>query len=160
MTAVGSGPVRVHPRKRAAATVLFTDGRDQVLVVKPTYKQGWELPGGAVEDNESPRQAAVREVLEELHLDCVPGRVLALDYVSAAASSAGTEGLVVVFDGGTLAGDAAALQLAPDELSAAMFADAVALEQHLPALQARRAAAGLAARATGGTVYLEDGHPR
>ena len=99
-------------------------------------------------------------MLEELHLDCVPGRVLALDYVSAAASSAGTEGLVVVFDGGTLAGDAAALQLAPDELSAAMFADAVALEQHLPALQARRAAAGLAARATGGTVYLEDGHPR
>ncbi|HEY0813309.1 MAG TPA: NUDIX hydrolase [Pseudonocardia sp.] len=141
-------------------TVLFTDAHGQVLVVKPTYKQGWELPGGAVEDDESPRRAAAREVFEELHLHCVPGPVLALDYVSAAASSAGTEGLVVVFDGGTLTQDPAALQLASDELAAAMFADAVAREQRLPALQARRAAAALAARATGRTVYLEDGHPR
>ena len=160
MAAPGSSPVRVFPRKRAAATVLFTDAHDQVLVVKPTYKEAWELPGGAVEEDESPREAAAREVREELHLDCVPGQVLALDYVSAAASSVGTEGLVVVFDGGTLSEDPAGLQLAADELSEAMFADAVARQQHLPALQARRAAAALAARASRRTVYLEDGHPR
>jgi hypothetical protein len=47
-----------------------------------------------------------------------------------------------------------------DELSAAMFVDAVELEQYLPGLQARRVVAALAARAAGRTVYLEDGHDR
>jgi hypothetical protein len=49
--------------------------------------------------------------------------------------------------------DPVALQLGVDELSAAMFVDAVELEQHLPALQARRMIAALAARAAGRTVY-------
>jgi 8-oxo-dGTP pyrophosphatase MutT (NUDIX family) len=29
------------------------------------YRQSWELPGGLIEEGESPRQAAVRELLEE-----------------------------------------------------------------------------------------------
>jgi 8-oxo-dGTP pyrophosphatase MutT (NUDIX family) len=56
------------PRKRAVATMLLTDLADRVLVVKPTYKPDWELPGGAVEDGESPEVAAAREVVEELGL--------------------------------------------------------------------------------------------
>jgi 8-oxo-dGTP diphosphatase len=150
----------VLPRKRAAATVLFTDADGRVLVLKPTYKPGWELPGGAVEDDESPRQAAIREVLEELNLDRVPGQLLALDHVSAAVSSAGTEGLVVVFDGGILTEPVAAQQLATNELSKATFVDIHVLDDYLPALQARRARAALSARATQRTVYLEDGHLR
>lgn len=68
--------------------------------------------------------------------------------------------VVVVFDGGVFAEDPATLQLCADELSVAMFVDAVQLEQHLPALQARRVIAALAARAAGRAVYLEDGHDR
>ena len=49
-------------RKRMAATVLFTDAQGRVLVVEPTYKPRWELPGGAVERDESPWRAAGREV--------------------------------------------------------------------------------------------------
>jgi 8-oxo-dGTP pyrophosphatase MutT (NUDIX family) len=160
VTATASGSLRVLPRKRAAATVLFTDPGGRVLIVKPTYKPRWEMPDGAVEDEESPRQAAVREVLEELRLACLPGPLLALDYVSAAASSTGVEGLVVVFDGSVLTEDPATLQLAADELSAAMFVDAVELEQHLLSLQARRVIAALAARAAERTVYLEDDDDR
>jgi 8-oxo-dGTP diphosphatase len=113
-----------------------------------------------VEDDESPRQAAIREVLEELNLDRVPGQLLALDHVSAAVSSAGTEGLVVVFDGGILTEPVAAQQLATNELSKATFVDIHVLDDYLPALQARRARAALSARATQRTVYLEDGHLR
>jgi 8-oxo-dGTP pyrophosphatase MutT (NUDIX family) len=60
------------PLKRAVATMLFIDRSGRVLVVKPTYKPGWELPGGSVEDGESPATAATREVDEELGLRYLP----------------------------------------------------------------------------------------
>jgi 8-oxo-dGTP pyrophosphatase MutT (NUDIX family) len=46
--------------------MLFTDRQGRVLVVNPTYKPRWELPGGAGEEDESPGTAAVREIAEEL----------------------------------------------------------------------------------------------
>ena len=52
-------------RVRAAAGVLFRDEAGRVLLVRPTYKGGWEVPGGAVEADESPLAAARREVREE-----------------------------------------------------------------------------------------------
>jgi hypothetical protein len=40
------------PRKRAAVTVVFTDGRGRVLLCEPTYKRVWEAPGGTSEAEE------------------------------------------------------------------------------------------------------------
>ncbi|MGW2080623.1 NUDIX domain-containing protein [Streptomyces sp. NPDC001939] len=53
-----------HPRMAAGA--LFFDAEGRVLMVEPTYKDYWEIPGGYVETGESPLQAAVREVEEGL----------------------------------------------------------------------------------------------
>ncbi|RDB37235.1 NUDIX domain-containing protein [Spirobacillus cienkowskii] len=39
---------------------------DQVLLIKHTYYPGWHFPGGAVDKGESPRQAIIREVFEEV----------------------------------------------------------------------------------------------
>ncbi|MEU9924036.1 NUDIX hydrolase [Streptomyces griseoluteus] len=47
----------------AAVVALWRDGR--VLMVFDRYRQTWELPGGRIEQGESPRQAAGRELLEE-----------------------------------------------------------------------------------------------
>ncbi|MEU8419549.1 NUDIX hydrolase [Micromonospora sp. NPDC048835] len=44
------------PRKRRAAGLLITDPQDRVLLVEPAYKTDWEIPGGRVEADESPRQ--------------------------------------------------------------------------------------------------------
>lgn len=38
---------------------------DRVLMVFDRYRQSWELPGGGIEEGESPRQAATRELMEE-----------------------------------------------------------------------------------------------
>ncbi|MFV0138002.1 NUDIX hydrolase [Streptomyces sp. HMX87] len=38
---------------------------DRVLMVFDRFRQVWELPGGRIEEDESPRQAAARELLEE-----------------------------------------------------------------------------------------------
>jgi 8-oxo-dGTP pyrophosphatase MutT (NUDIX family) len=86
-----------------------------VLIVQPTYKPYWELPGGAVDADELPYAAACREVKEELGLPRPVGRLLAVDWVPGRPDR--TEGLVLVFDGGRLsAREIAALAVPPDEL--------------------------------------------
>lgn len=152
-----SEPVGGVTRKRSASAMLITDPGDRVLVVNPTYKPGWELPGGVAEAGESPAAAAGREIHEELGLVRRPGRLLALDHVPATETR--TEGLITVFDGGVLA-DLGAVVLPADELSAAEFVAAGDLEHYLPALQTRRARAALDARRRSAVAELEDGYPR
>ena len=36
------------------------------------YKGGWEFPGGKIEQNESPEDAIVREIKEELDTEIIP----------------------------------------------------------------------------------------
>jgi 8-oxo-dGTP diphosphatase len=144
------------PRKRMGAAVLFSDGAGRVLLVEPTYKPYWEIPGGAVEADESPRDAAVRELKEELGLACSPGRLLAVDWVPPRQGR--TEGLMLVFDGGVLpAADAAAISVPPDELRGWAWCTPDQAGERLSPLLARRVAACAAARSAGQTVYLENG---
>lgn len=68
------------PMKRMGSGALFSDGQDRILIVKPTYKEVWEIPGGVVELNESPRKAAEREVKEELRITKHLSKLLCVDY--------------------------------------------------------------------------------
>ncbi len=104
------------PKKRMSAGCLFFDEDGNLLVVNPTYKKPWEIPGGCVEANESPRTAVIREVAEELGLACQPGRLICVDYAGETESK--TERVQFIFAGGTLSNaDIATIQLPPDELS-------------------------------------------
>jgi hypothetical protein len=49
------------PAKRMAVGALFRDAREQVLIVQPTYRPEWLIPGGAFERSASPRAACIRE---------------------------------------------------------------------------------------------------
>jgi ADP-ribose pyrophosphatase YjhB (NUDIX family) len=42
---------------------------DRLLLVRPSYRGSWSLPGGGVRDGETPEAAARREVAEELGLE-------------------------------------------------------------------------------------------
>ena len=61
--------VQSLPRKRMVARALFVDSASRILLVDPVYRDTWDLPGGAVEAEESPYAACRREVAEELGLD-------------------------------------------------------------------------------------------
>jgi 8-oxo-dGTP pyrophosphatase MutT (NUDIX family) len=87
-------------RKRVAADVLICDESGRVLLVNPTYKEHWDLPGGMAEPNEPPRKAAERELVEELGLTITAGRILVLDWIGP--HGPWDDQLVFVFDGGTL----------------------------------------------------------
>ncbi|MEL6525809.1 MAG: NUDIX hydrolase [Chloroflexota bacterium] len=93
------------PRKRMATGCIFFNAENMVLLVKPTYKDGWEIPGGVVENNESPKTACEREVLEEIGLNVSVKGLLIVDYNSYPRESQKTESLMFIFDGGILSDD-------------------------------------------------------
>ncbi len=105
------------PGKRIGAGLLCRDADDRVLLVQPTYKPTWELPGGVVEAGESPAACAAREVREELGLDLPIGRLLVVDWLPVRPPK--TEGLMMQFDGGVLDdGVTRRFRLPPHELAA------------------------------------------
>ncbi|MFC9331684.1 NUDIX domain-containing protein [Kitasatospora sp. NPDC057015] len=59
-----SAALQAVARPRTAAGVLFFDEADRVLLVRPTYKLGWEIPGGQLHPGETPSETAAREVQE------------------------------------------------------------------------------------------------
>lgn len=137
--------------------MLFSNIVGEVLLVEPTYKQHWELPGGVVEADESPRIAAQREIAEELGFDYPAGRLLVLDWVPPVANR--PEGLIAIFDGGVLSSmDVKRIVVPPKELRGFGFFDLAELGSVLPPLLARRMVAAVQARRIGTTAYLEDGH--
>ncbi|GAB7044181.1 MULTISPECIES: NUDIX hydrolase [Catenuloplanes] len=146
------------PRKRMSAGLLFQDESGRVLLVEPTYKPYWEVPGGTVEAGESPHAAAAREIREELGLTITPGRLLVIDWTPPRPGR--TEGLHLVFDGGPLtAAQVAAIRVPADELRSWAWCTAAEATTRLPALLARRIAAACRAHADGTSAYLENGFP-
>jgi 8-oxo-dGTP diphosphatase len=144
-------------RPRVAAGALFFDAQGRVLLVKPTYKDGWEVPGGYVEPGETPRQACQREVAEELGIRPGIGRLLIADW---APSEAEGDKILFVFDGGELGTDQVDQIILPTkELSDWSFHDEDRLTTVLIPRLARRVAEAVDAKRSKGTKYLEHGKP-
>jgi 8-oxo-dGTP pyrophosphatase MutT (NUDIX family) len=165
--AVGGGEVPVcdivqTPEPTAetlAAGVLLFDEQDRVLLVDPTYKPGWEFPGGVVEPGEAPARAGMREVAEEtgVHLVDVP-RLLLVDWEAPAPPGFG--GLRLLFDGGRLdSAEAARLLLPGPELRDWRFASEEEAADLLPPVRYERLRWALRARERGAALYLEAGVP-
>jgi 8-oxo-dGTP diphosphatase len=143
-------------RPRVAAGALFFDDQGRVLLVKPTYKDGWDIPGGYVEPGETPIEACQREVQEELGVECQVERLLVVDW---APSQNEGDKILFVFDGGGIGVDPTRLQLQRDELSEVAFHAPEALTGLMPERLSRRLLAAIDSRATTSPKYLEHGGP-
>ncbi|MBC6447145.1 NUDIX hydrolase [Actinokineospora sp. HBU206404] len=139
-----------------AAGVLFRDHEDRVLLVEPSYKPTWEIPGGAVDADESPWVAASRELAEELGLDRPAGRLLVVDYVRP--QDGRPEGVVFIFDGGHLEeADLPNLVFADGEILSAGFHTIGQARAKVKPLLANRLAAAVEAAHQDVTALCEDG---
>ncbi len=91
---------RSLPKKRMASGAILFNANDEILIVKPSYKEEWLLPGGIIELNESPRAACIREVKEEIDLDVVDLKLACIDYTFPEHRP--DDSLQFVFNGGIL----------------------------------------------------------
>jgi 8-oxo-dGTP pyrophosphatase MutT (NUDIX family) len=150
------GAQAAPPRVPASAGALVFDGAGRLLVLKPTYKRGWTVPGGQMEDDgETPWEACRREVHEECGLDVAHGHLVCVDFLRPRPDHPG--GLRFLFDCGTVDDtQLAAVVLQPEEIAEHRL---VPVEEALTMLSGplrRRVGAAVGASTC---VYLEDGRP-
>lgn len=147
------------PRKRAIAQLLVRDPDGRVMLCGLTYKRDWDLPGGVVEVNESPRVAVSREVSEELALDLPAGPLLLTDWLPP--WSGWDDAVTLVFDGGVV--DPRVLHdvvREEREISDVGFCTRDEVWEWCAEFTARRVEAALARLAdpAGAPFYTESGH--
>jgi 8-oxo-dGTP diphosphatase len=105
------------PRIPASASALIWSRPGRLLILKPTYKGGWTLPGGVVEaDGESPWEACRRETREECGLEVGRGALVCVDFLRPRPGRPG--GMRFLFDCGTFGkATLAGIVLQPEEIS-------------------------------------------
>jgi 8-oxo-dGTP pyrophosphatase MutT (NUDIX family) len=151
-------PGETFATPRAAAGVLYFDGRDRVLLVHPTYKDGWDLPGGYLVPGETPTSALYREILEELGTALPVGELLVVDWAPTEREG---DKILFVFDGGELTEDQLGeIRVDGVEIDRYAYHHRSELDDLLIPRLARRVHAAIEAKAKGGTSYLEQGHVR
>jgi len=155
-TAGPAGQAEPLPAIPVSAGALIFDGAGRLLILKPTYKTGWTIPGGVMEaDGETPWEACRREVREECGIDLTRGRLAAMDFRRPRPGRPG--GIRFLFDCGRVSdGALAGIVVQPEEISEyrlAALPDALGLLRGPIRRRVRAAARGRR------PVYLEDGRP-
>lgn len=148
------------PLKRMSAGVLLHDDADRVVLVEPSYKPTWDIPGGVVDAGESPWHAAARELSEELGIARRNMRLLVVDHVPA-RSDGMPEGIAWVFDGGPVSErDLADLTLEdPEIVSVGLYRPDEISERTSDRLARRLAVALTAVRDGTGPALCDNGVP-
>lgn len=155
MTAVDA-PTHNPTRAAIASGALFVDDQQRIMLVKPTYKSFWDIPGGYVEPGESPAEGCAREVREELGIEPRIGKLLVTDWAPTAKDG---DKVLFVFDGGQLTSEQhAAIQVQASELVRYGYVAAEDLPRFTIDRLVLRLTAALGAHRTGQPVYLEQGH--
>lgn len=144
------------PKLALSANALLRDPRGRVALVRNTYRTGWSLPGGVVDDNEPPTEACVREVAEELGFTVRRlGPLLAIQWAQRMDGNP-LQFLSLTFDAGVCP-DPAALRAQPEEIAEIGFFHFDELPPDTRPFITRRLAA---IRESPGTVaYLEETVP-
>ena len=144
------------PKIPASAGALIFDVAGRLLILKPTYKAGWTIPGGQVEaGGETPWEACRREAREECGIEIDTGRLACVDFLRPRQGRPG--GMRFLFDCGVP--DAAGLsrvEVQPEEISEFRFvpvAEALGLLSGPIRRRVRSAVGGRTCQ------YLEDGRP-
>jgi len=152
---LAGGDPRQIPRIPASAGALIHDPAGLLLILKPSYKKRWTIPGGQIEPGESPWEGCRRETQEERGLTLESGRLVCVDFRPATANRPG--GVRFLFDCGRFTeANLALIRLQEVEIEEFRFEPLDEAVQLLSGPIGRRVAE---AAGREHCVYLEDGRP-
>jgi 8-oxo-dGTP diphosphatase len=142
------------PTIPVSAGALIFDRSGRLLILKPTYKSGWTIPGGVMEaDGETPWDACRREVREECGIEVHHGRLACTDFRRPRPGRPG--GVRFLFDCGAIKDKyLAAITVQEEEVSEYRLA---ALPEALALLRPPIRRRVRAASSKQAVVYLEEG---
>lgn len=138
---------------RIASGALFVS-HDRILLVRKTYGNRWDIPGGYVDRGESPAAACEREVREELGLNRRVKRLLVHDW---APSEDEGDKILYVFHCGELAASEHEIRLDRVEIDKTEWVALENLAHHVTPRLVRRLTAAYSAHVSGVMQYLEHG---
>lgn len=141
---------------RLASGALFVD-RDRVFLVRKTYGNRWDIPGGYVDRGESPASACEREVREELGLERTVKSLLVHDW---APNDVEGDKILYIFDCGELGKDERHVRLDSMEIDAVEWVPIGDITGFVIPRLALRLASAYRAYKAGTILYLEYGAPR
>jgi ADP-ribose pyrophosphatase YjhB (NUDIX family) len=141
------------PKLALSANAVLRDPAGRIALVRNTYRDGWSLPGGVVDDNEQPAAACARELAEELGFEVERlGPLLAVHWMQRTDASP-LHFLSLTFDAGVCP-DGTLLRAQPEEIAEFGFFPPDGLPRDTRPLVARRLAA--IHDAPGAVAYLEE----
>ncbi|WP_051711493.1 NUDIX domain-containing protein [Streptomyces sp. NRRL S-350] len=134
--------IQQQPARRIGALVLIRDGEGRVLLEETTYREGAQLPGGAVHQGEQVADGAARELAEETGLSRVIAFHLGVDQIPANPNTGAVEGFNFICDGGFVT-DAEKARLsipvgASEEIKALVWVSLDELDDHTAPYMAAR----------------------
>lgn len=143
-------------RQGAGALITTLDGR--VVMVDTSYRDFYEIPGGAVEGGEAAPAACARECREELGIEVRIGRLLVVDHQNEAGDLG--DSTMFVYDGGSIAPEYLSQPNGDPEVRSVAFVDPTALDRVTIPRLANRIRSALAARAEGTVHEAVNGRTR
>lgn len=111
---------KMLPKKQVGTAVVFLNTNGELLIVKPNYRDGWLVPGGSADDEESPLHCAIRETKEEIGLTMEDLQLVGVYY--APKKGIHSDSLKFIFYGGVLTeNQLSQIKLQTEELEAYIF---------------------------------------
>ncbi|WP_238335689.1 NUDIX hydrolase [Serinicoccus kebangsaanensis] len=145
------------PKKRVIAQGLVRDDQGRILLCELTYKREWDLPGGVVDPDESPRATLRRELEEEIGADLTVGDLLAVNWLPRYRQW--EDALLLVFDLGVHPDITDGAELQASEIRAVHWVAPDRVGDHVAPYVARHLTSLVQDGARGVGTLLEDGIP-
>ncbi len=106
--------LRTRVSRPASAGVVIYNDKKEALVLKANYKPYWSFPGGWIEDNQTPIQAAVRELSEETGILIIPQRLKFLYIINRVSNI--MQSYQFIFEYSGMIDDFTSIKLQPGEI--------------------------------------------
>jgi 8-oxo-dGTP pyrophosphatase MutT (NUDIX family)/uncharacterized LabA/DUF88 family protein len=133
---------------------IFRNEKGEFLIVKQTYREYWNIPGGLSDKDETPREAVIREVKEEIGITISTARCFCIDF----AKKPPFDRILFLFDCGILDEKTISkIKLDTDEISEYKFLPYDEMMRLLSDNIKRRFTNSIEAYRNGTCVYIEDG---